>query len=85
MTFSLFDELAVTDLYVRLSGETRAIYQQQKRGRTRANAVVPDRYADQIRHIAELIRHNGNVGDSVVELGGARLPARDQDQAPRSR
>jgi twitching motility protein PilT len=73
MTFLLFDELAVTDLYVRLSGETRAIYQQQKRGRTRANAVVPPRYADEIRHIAELIRHNGSTDDSVVELGGARL------------
>ncbi|HVY12439.1 MAG TPA: ATPase, T2SS/T4P/T4SS family [Alphaproteobacteria bacterium] len=78
---SVFRDLAITDLYIRLDGSAQAIYQRQKRGRERSNAVVPDRYEKEIRQIAEFIRNQGLKEDSVLHVNGVRLRLARQKMA----
>jgi twitching motility protein PilT len=78
---SLFRDLAVTDLYIRLDGTDQALYQKQKRGRVRNNAVVPERYEREVRQIADFIRNQGLKEDSVLTINGVRLRLARQKMA----
>jgi twitching motility protein PilT len=78
---SLFRDLAVTDLYIRLDGAAEALYQKQKRGRVRSNAVVPERFEREIRQIGEFIRNQGLKEDSVLNINGTRLRLARQKMA----
>src|SRR5262245_46389195 len=70
---SLFHELQVTDLYIRLDAQAPAIYQRQKRGRTRSNAQVPEKYDGEVQQIAEMIRNKGVKEEGVMNISGVRL------------
>ncbi len=78
---SLFRDLNVTDLYIRLDASDPAIYQRQKRGRFRSNALVPDRYEKEVRQIGEFIRNQGLKEDSVLHVNGVRMRLARQKMA----
>lgn len=70
---SLFKDLQVSDLYIRLDSGAQAIYQGQKRARTRVNAVVPHIYDDEVRTLTDFVRNHGLKEDSILNMGGIRL------------
>jgi Tfp pilus assembly pilus retraction ATPase PilT len=69
----LFKELKITDLYIRLDDDSPAIYQGQKRGKLRINAVVPEQYEHEVRQITNFIRNNGLKEDSILHINGMRM------------
>jgi twitching motility protein PilT len=70
---ALFRDLQVTDLYIRLDAASPAIYQRQKKGRARSNAVVPEKYEPEIRQIADIVRNKGFKQEGVLVYAGTRL------------
>jgi twitching motility protein PilT len=81
MTSSLFKDLSVTDLYVRLDGTSPAIYQSQKKGKHRINAVVPPIYDEEIRNLGEVVRSNGLKEDTILQVGPVRMRMSRQTMA----
>ena len=80
-TLSIFRDLKITDLYVRLDGDSPAIYQGQKRGKSRINAVVPEQYKDDIKTIANFVKNHEIGGDGIVHLEGMRMRMSRQNMA----
>jgi Tfp pilus assembly pilus retraction ATPase PilT len=70
---SLFQDLQVTDLYIRLDAHAPAIYQRQKRGRARSNAIVPEKYDAEVRQIGDLVRNKDFKHEGVLTFAGTRL------------
>jgi twitching motility protein PilT len=81
MTLALFRDLKITDLYVRLDGVSPSIYQGQKRGKTRVNALVPEQYNDDIKSIITFIRDHEMNSDGVVHMDGLRMRMSRQHMA----
>lgn len=78
---NLFKDLKVTDLYIRLDTNDTAIYQSQKKGKERINAVVPAIFEPQVRQITDFIRNHGLQEDSILHIGGIRLRLSRQKMA----
>lgn len=78
---SLFKDLNVSDLYIRLDNSAPAIYQGQKKMRERINALVPHIYDDEIRLITDFVRNQGLREDSILTMAGTRLRLSRQKMA----
>lgn len=81
MSLSIFKELRIADLYVRLDGEAPAIYQGPKRGKTRHNAVVPEKYNDDIRTLVRLVKNHELPKDGIIHMEGLRMRMSRQEMA----
>lgn len=81
MSSSLFKDLRVSDLYIRLDSGAQAIYQGQKKIRERVNAIVPHTYDDEVRMITDFVRNQGLREDSILNISGTRLRLSRQKMA----
>jgi twitching motility protein PilT len=73
MGFTIFKEMRISDLYIRIDGTAPAIYQGQKRGKVRVNALVPEKYTEEMNEIANIVRNNGLKEDGVLIVDDVRM------------
>lgn len=73
MALALLRDFKISDLYIRLDGKAPAIYQGQKRGKNRVNAIVPEQYAEDIRRLTEFVLQNNTNEESITHLDGIRM------------
>lgn len=78
---SLFRDLKLSDLYIRLDSNGSAIYQGQKKGKQRINAVVPHQFDDEVRLITDFVRNQGLKEDSILQFKGVRMRMSRQKMA----
>lgn len=73
MTLALLRDFKISDLYIRLDGKAPAIYQGQKRGKTRVNALVPEQYADDVKKLIDYVKSGEANEDGIIQMHGARM------------
>jgi Tfp pilus assembly pilus retraction ATPase PilT len=81
MTLALLRDFKITDLYIRLDGKAPAIYQGQKRGKNRVNALVPEQYNDDVKKLTEFAKSDAVNEDGITEFEGIRFRLSRQHMA----